>query len=78
MVANIWKFGLMHCISIYPSENKDLQISFIKELKERYPNIPIGWSTHELPNEFMPSVLALGCGATMFERHIGINSKKSI
>ncbi len=69
-------FGLMHCISIYPSENKDLQISFIKELKERYPNIPIGWSTHELPNEFMPSVLALGCGATMFERHIGINSKK--
>ncbi len=69
-------FGLMHCISIYPSKNKDLQISFIKELKERYPDIPIGWSTHELPNEFMPSVLALGCGATMFERHIGINSKK--
>ena len=69
-------FGLMHCISIYPSENKDLQISFIKELKERYPEVPIGWSTHELPQEFMPSVLALGCGAQMFERHIGINSKK--
>ena len=66
----------MHCISIYPSENKDLQISFIKELKERYPEVPIGWSTHELPQEFMPSVLALGCGAQMFERHIGINSKK--
>ena len=30
-------FSLMHCISIYPSEDFDLQISFIKSLKKRYP-----------------------------------------
>ena len=69
-------FSLMHCISIYPSDNADLQISFIKTLKRRYPTIPIGWSTHEDPDELMPSTLAKACGAEMFERHIGINSKK--
>lgn len=69
-------FSLMHCIAIYPSNNSDLQISFIKSLKKRYPDVPIGWSTHEEPKAFMPSSLAKACGAEMFERHIGINSKK--
>ena len=69
-------FSLMHCISIYPSNDYDLQISFIKSLKKRYPQIPIGWSTHEDPKTFLPSSLAKACGAEMFERHVGINSKK--
>ena len=68
-------FSLMHCISIYPSEDFDLQISFIKSLKKRYPSTPIGWSTHEDPEEFLPSSLAKACGAEIFERHVGINSK---
>lgn len=70
------KFALMHCISIYPSDNKDLHISFIKNLKKRYKDIPIGWSTHELPEELNPAVLAYSCGARIFEKHIGIKSKK--
>ena len=48
-------FALMHCISIYPSEETDLQLSFIKSMKKRYPNTPIGWSTHENPKSFLPS-----------------------
>lgn len=70
------KFALMHCISIYPSENGDLHISFIKNLKKRYRDVPIGWSTHELPEEMNPAVLAYSCGARIFEKHIGIQSKK--
>ena len=70
------KFSLMHCISIYPSNDFDLQISFIKSLKKRYPDTPIGWSTHEDPKSFLPSSLAKACGAEIFERHVGINSKK--
>ena len=45
-------------------------------MKKRYPNTPIGWSTHENPKSFLPSSLAKACGAELFERHIGINSKK--
>ena len=69
-------FALMHCIAIYPSKNSDLQISFIKNLKERYRGVPIGWSTHEDPNEMNPATLAYACGAKIFEKHIGINSRK--
>ena len=51
------KFALMHCVSIYPSNNNSLNISFISNLKKRYDDVPIGWSTHERPNEFLPAVL---------------------
>ena len=47
----------MHCISIYPTEGKDLQINFIKNLIQRYGDVPIGWSTHENPEDFRPSLL---------------------
>ena len=52
MKKNNQKFALMHCISIYPSNDFDLQIGFIKSMKKRYPEIPIGWSTHENPETF--------------------------
>lgn len=70
------KFALMHCVSIYPTENKDMHLAFIKNLINRYKNITIGWSTHENPNDFLPSTIAYSCGARMFEKHIGINTKK--
>ncbi|MDA7604037.1 N-acetylneuraminate synthase family protein [Candidatus Pelagibacter sp.] len=76
MKKNNQNFALMHCISIYPSNDFDLQIGFIKSMKRRYPNVPIGWSTHENPDSFLPSSLAKACGAEIFERHIGIKSKK--
>ena len=70
------KFSLMHCISIYPSKDKDLQLKFISNLLDRYPGINIGWSTHENPENFSPSSIAYSLGATIFERHIGLNTKK--
>ncbi len=69
-------FALMHCVSIYPSANDTLNLNFIKNLKKRYKSVPIGWSTHEDPNELLPAALALSNGASIFEKHIGINSKK--
>tara|TARA_B100000787_G_scaffold118595_1_gene88723 strand:- start:1799 stop:3304 length:1506 start_codon:yes stop_codon:yes gene_type:complete len=70
------KFALMHCVAIYPSANQDLQLSVIKELKKRFPNIDIGWSTHEEPTFLLPSSIAITSGATILERHIGITNKK--
>ena len=34
MKKNNQKFALMHCISIYPSNDFDLQIGFIKSMKK--------------------------------------------
>lgn len=69
-------FSLMHCVSIYPTRNDNLNLNFIENLKQRYDNINIGWSTHEDPNEYLPAVLASSKGATMYEKHIGLKSKK--
>ena len=70
------RFAIMHCVSLYPTEDKDLQVSFINELISRYKDVNIGWSTHEDPNNFMPSILASSLGAQIIEKHIGIQSKK--
>ncbi len=69
-------FAIMHCVAIYPTENKDMNLAFIKNLIERYNDITIGWSTHENPRDLLPMTIAYSCGARMFEKHIGISTKK--
>ena len=61
-------FALMHCISIYPSQNEQSQLKFISTLSKRYKPIPIGWSTHEQPYNLLPSTIAYTLGARIFEK----------
>jgi len=69
-------FSIMHCVSAYPTDNKDLTINQIQYLKNRYPDIPVGFSTHELPNNYKSIFMAIGAGAEIFEKHIGIPTEK--
>ena len=41
-------------------------------LRERYPQLRIGYSTHEDPNETMPVAMAIAKGAVLFEKHVGM------
>ncbi|MDC1047411.1 N-acetylneuraminate synthase family protein [Alphaproteobacteria bacterium] len=69
-------FALMHCVSIYPTPEEDSNLIRIAILKERFPDVEIGWSTHENPDDFDPIKIAKALGANIFERHIGLNTKK--
>ena len=69
-------FAIQHCVAIYPTEDSDLEINQIEFLKNRYPNIPIGFSTHENPDNLSAIQLATSKGAQLFERHIGLNTSK--
>ncbi len=69
-------FGLMHCVSIYPTPPNMLELNQIDVLRRRYPDIPIGWSTHEDPNALGPVNIAAAKGAQMFERHVGITTDR--
>lgn len=69
-------FAIEHCISIYPTPNNKLNLFQIKNLKDRYPELTIGWSTHEDPNDLTVIKNAYALGARIFERHIGIQNKK--
>jgi sialic acid synthase SpsE/D-lyxose ketol-isomerase len=67
-------FALMHCVSIYPTPDGDMQLSQIDALRKRYPGVTIGWSTHENPDDTMPVAVAVAKGARMFERHVGVTT----
>ena len=67
-------FALMHCVSIYPTPDEMLALNQIHMLRNRYPNIPIGWSTHENPGDTVPVQIAVAFGAKLFERHVGVET----
>ena len=66
-------FALNHCVSIYPSEDSELELNQIDYLKARYPDITIGLSTHEQRDWHDSILIAYGKGARTFERHVDID-----
>jgi sialic acid synthase SpsE len=66
--------GINHCVSIYPSEDSELEMNQIDFLRNRYPNNAIGFSSHEYSDWSNSMLIAYAKGARMFERHIDINS----
>jgi sialic acid synthase SpsE len=66
--------ALNHCVSIYPSEDEQLELNQIDYLRERYRGIPIGLSTHEHSSWHASMLIAYAKGARLFERHIDIES----
>jgi len=65
-------FALMHCVAEYPTGAQYLQLNQISLLRERYPQVPIGYSTHEHPDNTDSIKLAIAKGATIFEKHVGV------
>ena len=65
--------ALNHCVSLYPSEDHELEMHQIDFLRERYPDITIGFSTHEYTDWSSSMLIAYAKGARTFERHIDID-----
>jgi N-acetylneuraminate synthase len=63
---------LLHTVSTYPAVDSDLNLSAIETLRERFPDIPIGYSGHEVG--VLPSLIAVAkFGAVCVERHITLD-----
>lgn len=65
-------FAIMHCVAVYPTPMEKLQLNHIERLRQRYPNLTIGFSTHEEPNNTDAIKVAYAKGARIFERHVGV------
>lgn len=65
-------FALMHCVAIYPAPNDKLHLYQIEIMKNRYPGITVGFSTHEDPSNLNAVRVAYAKGARIFEKHVGI------
>jgi len=70
------EFCLMHCVGEYPANKENLQLNQIDLIRNRYPNIAVGYSTHEDPNNFDAIKIAIAKGASVFERHIGLETSQ--
>ena len=66
--------SLMHCVGEYPTQAQDLQLNQIALLKARYPEMEVGFSTHEHPDNLDAVKIAMGLGATIFEKHVGVEA----
>ena len=66
--------AINHCVSLYPSEDQDLELNQIDFLVHRYPHHTIGFSTHEYHDWTSSMLIAYAKGARCFERHIDIES----
>ena len=67
-------FAMHHCVSIYPTPTEKYNLNQIKLLARRYHDVEIGWSTHEDPEDMTAVMMAVAAGATMLERHVGLES----
>jgi sialic acid synthase SpsE len=65
--------ALNHCISLYPSEDHELELDQIDYLRGRYPDHVIGFSTHEYHDWRSSMLISYAKGARMWERHIDID-----
>jgi len=65
-------FALNHCVSKYPSEDNELELNQIDYLKQRYPGIEIGLSTHEYTDWHSSMFISYAKGARLWERHIDL------
>jgi len=64
--------AINHCVSIYPSEDSELELNQIDFLLDRYPDIVVGFSTHEYHDWKDSMLIAYAKGARTFERHIDV------
>ena len=66
-VAGTDNLALMHATSTYPCEPDELNLRMIQTLRQEFPNVPIGYSGHEVG--LVTTAVAVALGACMVERH---------
>lgn len=62
---------LYHCVSTYPARVDELNLLGIQTLQNEFPDIPVGYSGHEVG--VATTVMAVVLGAVSVERHITLD-----
>lgn len=76
MQNRISHFALLHCIAEYPCPQDRINLNQLDYLKLKFPQLRVGFSTHEDPSDYSNVAVAYAKGATIFEKHIALPNKK--
>lgn len=60
-------YALLHCTSIYPTPYEKVRLGALLDLKNNFPNVPVGLSDHSIGNYTCFAAVALG--AAILEKH---------
>lgn len=71
------EYAILHCVGEYPCEDERLDLNQIDYLK-RLISAPIGYSTHEDPENTDSIKIAIGKGSMIFEKHVGVANEKYV
>ena len=61
--------SLLHCILNYPTSNENANLSMITTLRDKFPNLIVGYSDHTLPQSMEVLEIATLLGAKIIEKH---------
>lgn len=68
------EIALLHCVLSYPTKNSDANLAVIRTLKEKFPDLKIGYSDHTLPDQHMTILTtAFLYGAEIIEKHFTLD-----
>ena len=67
---DIDRLAITHATSAYPCDPKELNLRMVETLSTEF-DCPVGYSGHEVG--LIPSVVAVGLGATIIERHFTLD-----
>ena len=65
-------FAFMHCVGEYPTPIECSNLNRIKRLREEFPDIVIGFSSHASPAQTSMAGYATALGCTIIEKHVGV------
>jgi N-acetylneuraminate synthase/N,N'-diacetyllegionaminate synthase len=63
--------GVLHCVSLYPSDPEHLNLAQIPALRARHPDVVWGFSDHS--RSTIAPALAVALGARIIEKHITLS-----
>jgi len=69
------KIIILHCVSNYPTNLKDVNLSRINKLKKKFKNFKIGISDHT--DDIFSSIASYGFGVVIIEKHFNLDKKKT-
>lgn len=61
--------ALLHCVLNYPTEDQNANLGMIGGLRQKFPELVIGYSDHTLPKEMKALEVATILGAQILEKH---------
>lgn len=73
--AHEGKLALTHCVSAYPAPRSDANLRSLGTLKERFPDVSIGYSDHTLG--IQTCLYAAALGARIIEKHFTLDKARS-